>query len=73
MEPSNLLPILAILAAAIVLVLVLRRYMASRLRDRHDKREPQPSRARPADLMTAEEHEYLDSSHIISGPPAGRR
>jgi len=75
MELQNLIPIAAILVAAVVLVIVLRRFMRSRLRGEPGHRRERaaqgaPSRAAP---LASEDQEYLDSSHIISGSSAGRQ
>ncbi|MCC6870667.1 MAG: hypothetical protein IT522_17775 [Burkholderiales bacterium] len=72
MEWLSLVPIAAILAGAIVLVIALRRFMRARLRDHPVRPEEAPAEHCAASL-TAEEQEYLDSSHIISRPPAHRR
>lgn len=73
MDWLSLGPIAAILAGAIVLVVVLRRFMAARLPHQAPSRaEGVPTPASRGVPLTAEEQEYLDSSHITSGPP-GRR
>lgn len=72
MEWDNLVPIAAILAGAIVMVIALRRYMRARLHDHPVQPSEEPA-ARCAVPLTADEQEYLDSSHIISGPPTDRR
>ena len=68
MEPFNIFAILAILALAVVVVLVLRRCMRA---SHHPAGADDPPVARPASPaapMSAEDEEYLDSSHIISRP-----
>ncbi len=73
MDWHSLGPIAAILAAAIALVVVLRRFMAARLSQSMPSiPEGVPTPASRGVPLTAEEQEYLDSSHITSGPP-GRR
>ena len=72
MDANSLLPVLGILALAVVLVIVLLRVM----RTRHveaDRGAAPPTVAAPDAAPTKEEQEYLDSSHI-SGPivPGGR-
>ena len=68
------LSIAAILAGAVVLVIVLRRFMRPHLRG-----EPGPARdpvrGAPAQgtTLTHADQEYLDSSHIITGPSARRQ
>ena len=72
METTNLLSVLGILALAIVVVIMLLRFM--RARHRADDRRAAAKRAAPAHApLTKEEEDYLDSSHI-SGPivPGGR-
>lgn len=68
MELGNLIPILAILAGAIAVVIVLRHFMHRRA---HRAAEVPPAQAapRPASPSLSEvEEEYLDSSHIITRP-----
>ncbi len=68
MELSNLIPIAAILAGAVVVVFVLRYFM--------HRRGPLPAPTPPSPVtppsapapLTAVEEEYLDSSHIITRP-----
>lgn len=68
MELSNLLPIIAILAGAVAVVLVLRHFMHRRAPPPAATpvapAAPRPSRA----PLTMVEEEYLDSSHIITRP-----
>jgi hypothetical protein len=63
MDTSSILPVVALVIGAAIVVLLLRRFMRSRS---HAEPEPEPA-PRPA---TEEEHEYLDSSHILPGGPA---
>ena len=74
MELQSLLPIAAILAGAVVLVIVLRRFMRRHLRgEPGPRREADPSVPPRATHLPHADQEYLDSSHIISGPPTDRR
>lgn len=74
MDMHGLIPIAAILAGAVVLVIVLRRFMRPHLRGEpgppRETMRGTPPRAAP---LTRAEQEYLDSSHIITGPSAGRQ
>jgi hypothetical protein len=71
LDTTNFLPIVGLLALAVVVVILLLRFM----RPRHgaDARRPPAAVAeavpRTPSSLTTEEQEYLDSSHIL---PAGR-
>lgn len=66
MDTTSLLPILGILALAVVVVIVLLRFM----RARHvaaDRKAAAAKADAPAPLLSKEEQDYLDSSHILPG------
>jgi hypothetical protein len=73
LDTTSLLPILGILALAVVVVILLLRFMRAR-HVAHDRSEATAkAEAPPHAPLTKEEHDYLDSSHI-GGPivPGGR-
>jgi len=74
-DTTNLLPVLGILALAVVIVILLLRVMRARhVADAGRVAAPRAEAEKPPHAtLTNEEQEYLDSSHI-SGPivPGGR-
>lgn len=74
MDSYGLISIAAILAAAVVLVIVLRRFMQPHLRGEPGPRRESARGAPPQGATLAHaEQEYLDSSHIITGSSSGRQ
>jgi hypothetical protein len=65
MDAGSLVPVLALLVAAVVIAALLLRIMRKRV---YPRVAPPPLRAKPEAPLTAEEEEYLDSSHIIARP-----
>ena len=74
MDAKSLLPVLGILALAVVVVILLLRFMRARhaVDDRRTARGRE-AEAPPHEPLSKDEQEFLDSSHI-SGPivPGGR-
>ena len=72
METTSLLPVLGLLALAVVVVILLLRFMRAR-HTAHDRLAEATEEAPAHAKLSTEEQEYLDSSHI-SGPivPGGR-
>jgi hypothetical protein len=67
LESTNLLPVLALLALAVGVVILLLRFMRAR-HSADDRRAAEAARKAPAQApSTKDEYDYLDSSHI-SGP-----
>ena len=65
MDPGSIVPILALLIGAVIVVVVLLRVMKARAGpDRKPLPTPAPT---PMPSATPEEEEYLDSSHILPG------
>ena len=73
METTSLLPVLGLLALAVVVVILLLRFMRARHTADDHRAAATKEEARPRARLSKEEQEYLDSSHI-SGPivPGGR-
>lgn len=72
-DAHNLLPIGAILAAAAILVAVLWRLMRPHIPPKENERQEARAEASAGTPpSSADEAEYLDSSHIIVAPPHGR-
>jgi hypothetical protein len=73
LDTTSLLPVLGILALAVVVVILLLRFMRAR-HVAHDRRQAAAKAEVPVPApLTKEEEDYLDSSHI-GGPivPGGR-
>lgn len=64
MNPGSIVYVLALLVGAVIVVIVLLRFMKARARDAKALAPP------PA---APEEDEYLDSSHILTGRDAAAR
>ena len=73
MEVNDLVPIVAILAAAVTLVIVLWRLMRPHIPPPESEADETGAKAwAESPELSHDEAEYLDSSHIIN-PPSGAR
>jgi len=70
LDSTNMLPVVGLLVLAVVVVVLLLRFMRPRHTADAHRAPPQAADAvPPSPTLTTEKQEYLDSSHIL---PAGR-